>query len=216
MIGKMQPKYSIIVPHYDGAISDEKFIRGMTCLKNQPFKNFEVLIYHDGPTSRPIPDVGLENSKIKVTQKRYNDWGHSLRDMGIRDANGEYIIHFNPDNILYENALDRIEDILTLEVEILSSKKEIVIFPIRMMGVVSNGHYYCRFKELEDMVQIILTGSPTIKHNIDCMQLVMKKDIWVKEGGWKDKTEQSDGNMYPYFVKKYGARYCYDILGEHR
>jgi hypothetical protein len=66
------------------------------------------------------------------------------------------------------------------------------------------------------MVQFILTGSPAIKHNIDCMQLVMKKDIWVKEGGWKDKTEQSDGNMYPYFVKKYGARYCYDILGEHR
>jgi len=44
MTGKTQPKFSIIVPHYDKSISDESFIQGMTSLKNQTFKDFEVLL----------------------------------------------------------------------------------------------------------------------------------------------------------------------------
>ena len=90
-----QPKFSIIVPHYDGVISDETFIEGMDSILCSKYKNFEVLVYHDGPTSRPIPqsfksvyDYHKIDYKVKETKTRYNDWGHSLRDLGIREAKG--------------------------------------------------------------------------------------------------------------------------------
>ena len=47
----MSPKFSIIVPHYDGVITDELFIEGMDSIESQTFRDFEVLIYHDGPMS---------------------------------------------------------------------------------------------------------------------------------------------------------------------
>jgi hypothetical protein len=215
MSGKTQPKFSIIVPHYDKSISDESFIQGMTSLKNQTFKDFEVLLYHDGPTSRRIPDINITNLKIKITEKRYNDWGHSLRDMGIRDANGEYIVHFNPDNILYDSCLEELDKLSKREIK-QQPTSEILIFPVIMRGMQTNGHVLWREKSQADKKFMIFTGFPAVKFNIDCMQLVMRTRAWLGFDGWHDKSEISDGNMYPKFVQVFGARYCDNILGEHR
>ena len=35
------------------------------------------------------------------------------------------------------------------------------------------------------------------------------------EGGWRDKSENSNGVMYEQFCRKYGYRTCGPILGEH-
>jgi hypothetical protein len=215
MAQSQQPRFSIIVPHYDGAISDERFLRGYSSLVNQvnaPY--YEVLIYHDGPRSRPTP----QDIPVKETPQRYNDWGHSLRDLGIREAKGEYLIHFNPDNVLYPFALQEIHKELLRQrphIENVEHNNEIVIFPIVMRGMQTNGNFVWREIGNEENAWMIFTGFPTLKYNIDCMQLVMKRETWLREGGWKDKSEESDGNMYPYFVTQYGAKYVSRVLGEH-
>lgn len=226
------PKFSIIVPHYDETISDEVFVRGITCLLNQTYKNFEVLIYHDGPISRPIPEIykNLQNHKLVITDKRENNWGHGNRNRGIHDSKGEFIIHFNPDNILYDNALDEINK--TIEEEpypramtinssgrrILLGNNDIIIFPILMIGHYRFGlnNYYCFRVKQNDYHSTIMTGDPAVKYNIDCMQLVMKRSLWLEYGGWYNKTNESDSIMYPKFVDDLGARYCNKVLGEHR
>lgn len=224
-------RYSIIVPHYDGSINDELFIRGMNCLLNQEDQNFEVLIYHDGPISRPIPDLYKkfgDRCKLTITKKRDNDWGHSNRDKGIREATGEWIVHFNPDNIVYPNLLSEISKIIDTSDKYPSfynsdgTKKlpsdAIIIFPIHMIG-----HYKfglanmaaCRIHEHHHQ-RFILTGDPCVFSNIDCMQVVMKKDLWLKHGGWYDKRSFGDGVMYQKIVsEENGAKYCDKILGEH-
>lgn len=210
-------KFSIIVPHYDGSISDELFERGIQSLLDQSYQNFEVLIYHDGPTQRPIPDLWKkfgDRSKLTITKKRENNWGHGNRDRGIKSSVGEYIIHFNPDNILYPDALEDIS-FKSEEVYRFNTTNKIIIFPIKMCGLQCNGHYLWREADKANEKSMILSGWPAIKHNIDAMQLVMHNQLWYKYGGWYDKTEQSDGNMYPRFVKENGARYCSNILGEH-
>lgn len=228
---QFNPKFSIIVPHYDKSISDEEFTRGIKSLIDQEFEDFEVLLYHDGPTSRPIPSIWDElkqNKKLKITESRYNDWGHSLRDMGIKESAGEYIIHFNPDNILYPNALKEINDVIEDDSyiifkaakqdgsELKLGENNIIIFPILMVG-----HYRwgigtaCRVKN-DTKHSVIFTGDPVCYANIDCMQLVMKRKLWVDYGGWYDKQEASDGLMYKRFVNDYPARLCSKILGEHR
>src|SRR5687768_6095821 len=86
------PRFSIIIPHYDGAISDELLVRGLASLASQTFDDFEVLLFHDGPLSRPLPDLTQFPLKIRlgITPQRFNDWGHSLRDFGIHHARGDY------------------------------------------------------------------------------------------------------------------------------
>jgi glycosyltransferase involved in cell wall biosynthesis len=210
-------KFSIIVPHYDQSISDELFRRGMNCLLEQTFKDFEVLVYHDGPTSRDIPMPDDDRFKLRVTDKRENNWGHGNRNRGIKKSKGEWIIHFNPDNVLYPYALEEINAKANhkLPQELDYSGEDIIIFPIKMMGMQCNGK--CVWREIENAStrSMIFTGYPTMKYNIDAMQLVMKKNRWISYKGWYDTTEESDGNMYPRFVHDLGAKYCDKILGEH-
>lgn len=230
----MSYKYSIIVPHYDGSISDEQFIRGIQCLLDQTEQSFEVLIYHDGPTLREIPDIWkkFENrAKLTITKVRHNDWGHTNRDRGIREASGEYIIHFNPDNIVYPNLIEELTKVIEDKTyPIVQDSKngqilgynDIVIFPIYMVG-----HYRYGLRNLNGMRlkpqdfperkehKIVFSGDPCIFANIDCLQLVMKKSLWLEYGGWYDKRSFGDGIMYERFVQEKSARYCSQILGEH-
>lgn len=210
-------KFSIVVPHYDKSIPDEILQRGLDSLANQSFRDFEVLLFHDGPVSRRLdPKVDrLPSISIEVTSKRENNWGHGNRDRGIRKAKGEYIIHFNPDNILYPNALEEILLEINKNYDKVETTNKIIIFPILMMGMQSSGKYVWRDVENASSNYMIFTGFPTIKYNIDAMQLVMSKDLWLKYNGWYDKSKESDGNMYPRFVNDNGARYCSKILGEH-
>jgi glycosyltransferase involved in cell wall biosynthesis len=207
-------KFSIIVPHYDQSISDEMFRRGMNCLLEQTFKDFEVLVYHDGPTSREIPMPNDDRFKLRVTKERENNWGHSNRDRGIRKAKGQYIVHFNPDNVLYPEALEEISKEADKEYEVALSN-DIIIIPVLMRGMQTNGRMLWRNKDNPQDNYMIFTGYPAIMNNIDAMQLVMKKSKWISYGGWGDLIEQADGMMYPRFVAELGARHCSKILGEH-
>ena len=207
-------KFSIIVPHYDQSISDDMFRRGMNCLLEQTFKDFEVLIYHDGPTSREIPMPDDDRFKLRVTKERENNWGHSNRDRGIRKAKGQYIVHFNPDNILYPEALEEISKEADKDYEVALSN-DIIIIPVLMRGMQTNGRMLWRNKDNPQDNYMIFTGYPAIMNNIDAMQLVMKKSKWISYGGWVDLREQADGMMYPRFVAELGARHCSKILGEH-
>lgn len=210
-------KFSVIVPHFDGSISDETFSRGIQCLLDQTYQDFEVLIYHDGPTSRPIPDIWKklgDRAYLEVTKTRENNWGHSNRDRGIKRSRGDYILHFNPDNVLYNFALQEIL-IESNKDYSLPTPNNIIIFPILMMGVQCNGKGIWRDVQNAKNKFMIYTGYPTAKYFIDAMQLVMKGNLWDKYNGWYDKSKESDGNMYPRFVYENGARYCCKILGEH-
>ena len=218
------PKFSIIVPHYDGVISDEMFIEGMKSLDESTFRDFEVLIYHDGPVSRPIPDLSEFSFtyKYRETKTRYNDWGHSLRDLGIKEASGDYIIHFNPDNILDRGALFNIDKSIKKysDFEKNSEEVDIVICPIIMEGMIkartidTENYYLFRTKDKNDL--IVMDGFPPERYSIDCMQLVGKRTMWLSNDGWYNKQEESDGIIYKELCRKHTYISCGFIMGVHR
>jgi len=221
-MGEEMTRFSIIVPHYDGVISDKMFIEGMDSLENSTFKDFEVLIYHDGPVNRPIPELSgyTFNYKVKETKTRYNNWGHSLRDLGIREATGDYIIHFNPDNILYADALFNIDKSISRINELAGGEVDIVLCPIHMEGMVrvnsdvNNGISLFRTNDKRDI--LVMDGYPPITSNIDCMQLVGKRSIWLDVGGWYNKEVVSDGLIYQKLCENHNFVYCGSIIGVHR
>jgi hypothetical protein len=210
-------RFSIVVPHYQGAVNHKKFCRGVRCLLNQTFTDFEILCYHDGPFLDNRLSMPIE---VKPTDSRFNDYGHSLRDIGIREARGEYIVIFNPDNVLYHDALKEIDktaretSIVFDETGKCLDENNIIIFPILMRGVkIANGRI-CRFDERSD-IYTIFSGVPVKRYNIDAMQLVMKRSLWLEQGGWYDKTHDGDGIMYEKFAAEYGYRTVCHVLGEH-
>jgi len=229
-------RFSIICPHYDQSITDELFLEGMQSLDNSSYKNFEVLIYHDGPTSRPIPDLSKFSFKYryKATNTRYNDWGHSLRDLGIREAEGEYIVHFNPDNIISEIGLQAISDTIdkirfihdNFSEETFTSydsiKDDVIVSPVILEGTLNFGPpnnekgLNCLQRTFNPSDIAFLLGVPPSPNQIDCMQLVAKRSVWLTEGGWYDKSEKSDGVIYHRLGYKYGYVGCGVPIGVHR
>lgn len=209
--------FSIIVTHYQPTIPHRIFSRGISSLLAQTFKDFEILTYHDGP----LTDTSVKfNVQVRCTENRFNDWGHSLRDRGIREANGDYILHFNADNILYPHALAEIAKEIKRPARLLDEQDrvidsdDIIIFPILMVGLQRVNGKVVQYKGGAPFYTI-MTGNPPVLQNIDCMQLAMKRSLWLAEGGWSDKREMSDGYQYEAFAKKYGYREVGPICGEH-
>ena len=107
--------FSVVVIDYDKSVSLSEFRRKMKCLADQTCKDFEVLVYHDGPK-----DVSYEqdverfathsDTKFFITEEHQGDWGHWNRDRGIRVARGEWIIHTNADNLFYPELIEVLKE----------------------------------------------------------------------------------------------------------
>lgn len=221
-----EPMFSIIMPHFDGAVSDEYLIRALDHIEKQSYRSFELLLIHDGHITRRLPPLAHYSYPIRVhiSERRHNDWGHSLRDWGIHAARGQYILHHNADNILYPSALDELNRLSmpenypsgsTRDGAHWSVASELMIFPIYQMGWACDGQHNVRIRQFHDQFRILLTGFPARVLHIDAMQLVMTRKKWLEYGGWYDKSFESDGRMYERFVAENGARYTWKVLGEH-
>lgn len=191
------------MPHYQKTVTDEMFERALTSLAMQEFKDFELLLYHDGPLDHPFTLkqevlLSLLKAKITITEEHFGDWGHSLRDMGIKAAKGDYIIHMNADNKMY-NVLKKMSDCMS------DYNSEIYIFIIRLMNV--------KFDDI-DMPYADIKGVPK-REDIDAMQLVASKKVWDEVGGWYDKSKNSDGIIYEKMCKTRKYEHIPILIGEH-
>ncbi len=71
---------------------------------NQKHQNFKLIVIHDGfdkKTEELLEPIAKENPdtfELVFTNKRYNDYGHSLREIGIKRASTKYILITNHDN----------------------------------------------------------------------------------------------------------------------
>lgn len=102
-------KFSIIVVAY-------KRYNQLPCLLysllSQTYKNFEVIIIHDGKDEEYMGIANTfsqyENFKFLETENRYNDWGMSLRNIGIPLVTGDFVINTNDDNYYTPNWLQEL------------------------------------------------------------------------------------------------------------
>lgn len=99
------PLISIIVPCYNGY----KFIdRCIKSILNQEYNNFELIIIDDGSTDKSL--IKLENYKnlyplkIKILSQR-NQGPSSARNLGIKNAEGEWITFVDIDDLIQKDYL---------------------------------------------------------------------------------------------------------------
>ena len=88
---------SIIVAAYQA----EKYIcRSLDSIKNQTFKNYEVILVDDGSfdkTGKICDEYAVDDSRFRVIHKK-NGGVSSARQAGIDSALGEFVIHVDPDD----------------------------------------------------------------------------------------------------------------------
>jgi hypothetical protein len=156
---------------------------GLQSIANQTFRDFNIVICHDGPKEKTYEEEGIDFKALGIepilinTEKRMNDWGHSSRDLAMKYAYennlGEYYIQFNIDNLLYKNALEYLNN------EIDKTTKNIFLFSI-----------------IHHVIGAVVSGDRPVFHKTDALQVVAHRDVWKECGFWEDKRYDSDGYIY--------------------
>ncbi|MBF0334433.1 MAG: glycosyltransferase [Alphaproteobacteria bacterium] len=229
------PLFSVVVVDYDGSVPRDRALRGLASVAAQRCRDFEVILLHDGPRrngsyERELEGLDFPMLRIVESGQRIGDWGHSLRDRGIGLAAGDWIIHFNADNILYPEALATLaaetdkSSGFSVEVHheddgtrrrMAVSDPRIMVFPVLMRGMAIVAGHLIRFPEFDEAFSIVLSGLPPLHNRVDCMQVVAHRDLWREVGGWYDKSEDSDWKIYEHLFDLAYPRYVPRILGEH-
>jgi len=195
----LKPKFSIIVVDCDWHTSREAAQRGVNSILSQTFKDFEVIFVHNGLKEKPYEEEfdlsGLGQVKTMHIKERFNDWGNTSRHYGMRIADGEYILNFNIDNLLYPTCLGKVNEFLERD----GVRKEMVIFTI------------IHHKNAER----ILTGNPVLFQHIDCVQVVASRKAWEAIGLWYRREYEADGYLYVELSSKFTPFYIDEILAEN-
>jgi glycosyltransferase involved in cell wall biosynthesis len=193
-------KFSIIAVDYENHVPRQGMMKGLNSLANQTFKDFELIVVHDGPKEIAYEEEFdfsvFKNKPIFLnTPERMNNWGHSGRDLGMRNASGDFFFHFNIDNLLYPDCLEKINNKLE------TTNALVVLFAI-LHYKINNG-------------TIPFYGLPPVYHNIDALQLVAHREIWKGLDYWYDLHEQGDSAIYQRICENYGWAYIDEVLAEN-
>lgn len=213
--------YEHHVPRNENNIYETSIFRGLQSLADQTFKDFDLIICHDGPKEKTYEEEGIDFKKMGLdpiilnTPKRMNDWGHSSRDFAMRYAYenniGEYYVQFNIDNFFEPWAFNRIAK------EIDNVRKNIVLFGVRhykvMGGINMNPDPLVKLTDTGLYLSVFHANEHA--RFIDAMQLVAHKDIWKKNNFWWNKGFCADGIMYNTMCMKDGYTIIRQCLGHN-
>lgn len=199
------PKFTIVATDAENHVPRDKMKQGIKSILNQTFIDYELLVIHDGPRSKEFELELPENARLIETEQFYGiygleefyagyGWGHHSRDLGIKEATGEYILHFNIDNILYPHALQTISDTIN------KTRADVVI-------------YACTHEKFGVKY---FSGIPPVMGKIDLLQCVASKKAWESIGGWHRYDHSADGFLFEEIIARYGYTHIPEVLGENR
>jgi Glycosyl transferase family 2 len=96
-IAEEHPRLTVVVATYQQESALDCLLKSLIC---QTLQNFNVLVIHDGPSTatRGIVSTYPKNFEYFDTKNRFNDFGHSLRQIGIEKTDTEFILLTNGDN----------------------------------------------------------------------------------------------------------------------
>jgi glycosyltransferase involved in cell wall biosynthesis len=100
------PFFSVVIPVHNKV---EYLERSLACVENQTFKNFEIIVVDDCSSDGSLELLKAYESegKIKLFQRgEPGPGGYAARNHGVKQSNGEWIVFFDADDVMYENHLE--------------------------------------------------------------------------------------------------------------
>lgn len=206
--------FSICMPAYNAEKTIEKSINSVL---NQNFVDYELLIVNDGSTDsteKIIRKYMLNNKQIRLI----SDGRLGLlkaRVESIKNANGEYIIFLDSDDVLYYNALYEIS------CEVLNSKADMIQYesqkvysdgrqePFRAISMKGNYNQSVLFDDLLFVGKYTTLWNKAIKRKcFDIENLEKCDNVSIGEDNIILLLAARNINTYAYIAK---ALHCYYI-----
>lgn len=124
------PKISIIIPLYNR----EKLIkRCLDSILSQGIDNIDIIVVDDGSTDdslSTVEDISKNNPCIKVLHKE-NGGASSARNLGIKNATGEYLMFVDSDDYILEGSFNKAFN----EAFSINSSPDLVYFGFSRQGI---------------------------------------------------------------------------------
>lgn len=161
----------------------------------QTIQNFKLLILHDGP-DEPMAQM-LAGYKAKYpdeinygfSAQRHNDFGHSLRDLGISMLDTEYVLITNDDNYYCPKFLETMFD------AIHANRPDIVMCDMLHSHHNPGGRPQVPYRYFE-------TRPQRLSVDIGCF---ITTSALAKSAGFRDKTHDGDATYFEDIVKNAGT-----------
>lgn len=101
MKGSHTPFVSVVIPFYSNKAWLQEALDSISC---QSYKNIEVIIVNDG-SKEDLDDIHFRGNEIKVYSQE-NKGAGAARNVGILNANGEYIAFLDSDDLWHPDKLE--------------------------------------------------------------------------------------------------------------
>lgn len=139
------PLVTVFMPVYN---SEQYIKESLDSIINQTYQNLEILLVDDGSTDRSVEIIkSYKDERIRLIQNRKNRGIPYTRNVGLKEASGEYIAIMDSDDIAVPNRIER-------QVQYLETNKKIDAI----------GSFYIKFGgKFEKRVQSRFTAPEEIK-----------------------------------------------------
>ena len=175
-----EPLLSVVIPYYNRADTIDETIE---CLKNQSFKNFEVILVDDGSNDPKSVDklsqLGVGSLKIKILAQK-NQGVAAARNTGIKASKGKYVMCLDSDDTLDVMYIEKC--LITLE---SNHNIDLVFTDMRMFGI--NNTFYR---------QADYNASELLHNNIVTTAAMFRKECWEAVGGFKSDIGYEDWEFW--------------------
>jgi Glycosyl transferase family 2 len=162
----------------------------------QSLQNFKLLVLHDGYDAEMEGILQEFKNKhpdiidFKFSEARFNDYGHSLRDMGIGMLDTEYVLITNDDNYYCPKFLEYMFSPIRAE----SHPPDIVLCDMIHSHNNPGGR-------LQAPYNFFKTFPRRLSIDMGCF---IAKSEWAKKVGFRDKSHDGDATYFEDLVRAAG------------
>lgn len=199
-------KVSVVIPAYNKA---DLTVRTIESVLGQTYGNIEVIVVDDGSTDDTKNKLQLFGNRIHYIYKQ-NGGASSARNVGIKQATGEYIALIDCDDIFYPEKIAK-------SIEYLEKKPD--------YGFMHTGAHFINGDDdviseygISDYPTSGWIASRLILYNFICNSTVVIRKECFKEVGYFDENIfiPADWDMWLRLSEKYKAAYIDDKLTGYR
>jgi glycosyltransferase involved in cell wall biosynthesis len=177
--------FTIVIPTYNRA---NLITKTLDSIKNQIFKDFEVLIIDDGSTDNTFEVVQPYLNEHFHYFKKENAERAAARNFGTNRAKGEYICWFDSDDIMYSNHLEEAYKLI-----INSSNPKLLALPFELK--ITNNEVLDQFYYRNNINSQLYKGNP-----FACNPVFVKRTIAL-ENPFNELRKLSGSEDYELWLR---------------
>jgi len=170
---------SVIIPVYNRA---EMVVDAINSVLNQTYENYEIIIADDGSTDNTFVRIleFSDNKSIQILKLKHCGFPGQVRNRAVDKANGKWLAFLDSDDIWMPDKLEK-------QMSYLGKHREFLYIHtlerwVRNGKIISQTHR--KHKKKGDLFQVSLG-----KCEIGPSTVVIRKDLFLKSGGFRDDLE---------------------------